>query len=67
MKDALKYYIALFGEPVGIALALMVILWDFFMKGSRCFMEYAIGWQGTIILVVAMVLIIASKHFRKTF
>ena len=63
----ISYYIGVWGEAWGLALILVVSVWDLLILGLRSFMEYRIGILGIVAIWIGVVLIVMSKHIDKNY
>ena len=62
----LKFYIAYYGDKIGLTMILMVWLYDPLMIGLRGFYEWNIGIKGFIFASLGGLLIALSKWCKET-
>ena len=65
MGDKILFFIAIWGEIIGISLIALVSFWDFLTMGTRGILNYQIDWPGVITIWIGSILIILSKHLNK--
>jgi len=66
MKDNLFYFIAAYGEEIGLGILLGVSVYDLLLTGARGFFEYSISCRGVVMMWCGIALVVASKHLDKT-
>ena len=65
--QAIKYYIGVYGEAVGLFIVGFVSAYDLLMQGVRGFLEWRIAPLGIVAIWLGVILIVASKHLDKNF